>query len=584
MQRNARETGEAHVIGRPTRIVLGWLHRYRPASLKADAVAGLSLAAFAIPESLAYASLAGLPPVAGLYCYLVAGPGYALLGTSGQLALGPTSSLSVLFPTGLAPFAAGDAARYAALAAATALLFGLICIAGRLLRASQLAYFVSDTILLGFKTGAALYIASTQLPKLFGLHGGSGGFIPRLVQLWREMPNAHIPSIVVGAGAVALFLLLEKLMPRRPTTLFVVAAAIIMTQWFGLATLGIAIVGDIPQGLPQFAIPSIAPEDVADLVPLALACFLLGFVETSAVARSFAQEKGTEVDTDQELLALGVANLATGLSQGYAVAGGMSQTAVNAMGGAVSPVSLIVNSAAILLVLLFFTGLFKYLPEPVLAAIVLMAAKHLVRFRDIQRLRQIAIAEWAIALVTFLSVLLAGVLNGVLIAAATSLALMIARFTRPEIAVLGFDPESGSFVSLANRPGASTVPSALVLRVSHPWLYFNVQNIRRGIIEKVAATPGIKLVVLDFSPVTTIDTTAAATLASIQGTLTAAGIALEVAHLRDEVYRRLQLLASRDRALTLRVHLSIHDALVAHRGPAGEGAVPAVPPREDVDS
>jgi sulfate permease, SulP family len=247
-------------------------------------------------------------------------------------------------------------------------------------------------------------------------------------------------------------------------------------------------------------------------------------------------------------------------------------------------VSLIVNSAAILLVLLFFTGLFKYLPEPVLAAIVLMAAKHLVRFRDIQRLRQIAIAEWAIALVTFLSVLLAGVLNGVLIAAATSLALMIARFTRPEIAVLGFDPESGSFVSLANRPGASTVPSALVLRVSHPWLYFNVQNIRRGIIEKVAATPGIKLVVLDFSPVTTIDTTAAATLASIQGTLTAAGIALEVAHLRDEVYRRLQLLASRDRALTLRVHLSIHDALVAHRGAAGEGAVPAVPSREDVDS
>ncbi|MGO4677452.1 SulP family inorganic anion transporter [Bosea sp. 2YAB26] len=533
-------------------------------NLKQDIPAGLALAAFTIPESLAYASLAGLPPVAGLYCYLVAGPGYALFGASGQLAVGPTSALSVLFPTGLSALAAGDLSRYAALAAATAIVFGLICVAGRLLRASQTAYFISDTILLGFKTGAALYIASTQLPKLFGLSGGTGNFLPRLLQLWRELPTAHGPSLAMGIAAVVLFLVLEKLMPRRPTTLFVVGAAIIATHLFGLDKLGIAIVGDIPQGLPHFGIPAIKPEDLTELVPLAFACFLLGFVETSSVARSFAQENGTEIDTDRELLALGAANLAVGVSQGYAVSGGMSQSAVNAMGGAVSPAALLVNSAAILLVLLFFTGVFKYLPEPVLAAIVLMAAKHLVRFRQIGNLRQVAFAEWIIALVAFFGVLIAGVLNGVLIAAAASLMLTIAQLTRPEIATLGFDAESSSFVNLANRPSATTALGALILRTAHPWVYFNVENIRRGILDRVAETQGLKLVVLDFSPITSIDGTAAAALASIRQRLAAGGIALEIANLRDEVDQRLKLLAPEDGEVAYKVHLGIREALAAH--------------------
>lgn len=558
------DRGGGSSIGRFTENLFGWARRYQMGNLKQDIPAGLALAAFTIPESLAYASLAGLPPVAGLYCYLVAGPGYALFGASGQLAVGPTSALSVLFPTGLSALAAGDLSRYAALAAATAIVFGLICVAGRLLRASQTAYFISDTILLGFKTGAALYIASTQLPKLFGLPGGTGNFLPRLLQLWRELPTAHGPSLAMGIAAVVLFLVLEKLMPRRPTTLFVVGAAIIATHLFGLDKLGIAIVGDIPQGLPHFGIPAIKPEDLTELVPLAFACFLLGFVETSSVARSFAQENGTEIDTDRELLALGAANLAVGVSQGYAVSGGMSQSAVNAMGGAVSPAALLVNSAAILLVLLFFTGVFKYLPEPVLAAIVLMAAKHLVRFRQIGNLRQVAFAEWIIALVAFFGVLIAGVLNGVLIAAAASLMLTIAQLTRPEIATLGFDAESSSFVNLANRPSATTAPGALILRTAHPWVYFNVENIRRGILDRVAETQGLKLVVLDFSPITSIDGTAAAALASIRQRLAAGGIALEIANLRDEVDQRLKLLAPEDGEVAYKVHLGIREALAAH--------------------
>lgn len=558
------DRGGGSSIGRFTENLFGWARRYQMGNLKQDIPAGLALAAFTIPESLAYASLAGLPPVAGLYCYLVAGPGYALFGASGQLAVGPTSALSVLFPTGLSALAAGDLSRYAALAAATAIVFGLICVAGRLLRASQTAYFISDTILLGFKTGAALYIASTQLPKLFGLSGGTGNFLPRLLQLWRELPTAHGPSLAMGIAAVVLFLVLEKLMPRRPTTLFVVGAAIIATHLFGLDKLGIAIVGDIPQGLPHFGIPAIKPEDLTELVPLAFACFLLGFVETSSVARSFAQENGTEIDTDRELLALGAANLAVGVSQGYAVSGGMSQSAVNAMGGAVSPAALLVNSAAILLVLLFFTGVFKYLPEPVLAAIVLMAAKHLVRFRQIGNLRQVAFAEWIIALVAFFGVLIAGVLNGVLIAAAASLMLTIAQLTRPEIATLGFDAESSSFVNLANRPSATTALGALILRTAHPWVYFNVENIRRGILDRVAETQGLKLVVLDFSPITSIDGTAAAALASIRQRLAAGGIALEIANLRDEVDQRLKLLAPEDGEVAYKVHLGIREALAAH--------------------
>src|SRR5512133_1664644 len=326
---------------------------YNTRRLALDLLAGLVLAAFVIPESIAYASLAQLPPVTGLYCYLVAGLIYALFGTSRQLAVGPTSALAIVIASSIAAIGGGDPSRAVAIGSAIALMVGMICVAGRFVGLANAAYFISDPVLTGFKTGAALYIASTQLPKLFGLEGVTGNFFERVGHVVASLPQAHVPSLLFGLAAIALFVLFERLLPGRPTTLVVVIAAIAVMTAFGLGQTGIKIGGDLPPGLPETSLPNIHASDVSALIPVALACFVLAYGETISVARSFAQKYGYEINPEQELTALGAANLATGMAHGFAVAGGMSQTAVNDMGGATSPVALIVTSGAIALTLLF---------------------------------------------------------------------------------------------------------------------------------------------------------------------------------------------------------------------------------------
>src|SRR5262249_31166891 len=216
------------------------------------------------------------------------------------------------------------------------------------------AYFISDPVLVGFKTGAALYIASTQLPKLFGLEGVTGNFFERVAHVAASLPATHVPSLLIGVAAIALFVGFERVFPGRPTTLVVVVAAVAVMTVFRFDQLGVKIVGDLPSGLPAVSLPDIHASDIAPLIPVALACFVLSYGETISVARSFAEKHGYEIDPDQELTALGAANVATGMAHGFPVAGGMSQTAVNDMGGATSPLALIVTSGAIALTLLFF--------------------------------------------------------------------------------------------------------------------------------------------------------------------------------------------------------------------------------------
>lgn len=343
---------------------VGWIRAYEAKKFRRDLVAGLSLAAFVIPESLAYASLAQLPPVTGLYCYLVAGIAYAVFGTSRQLAVGPTSALAITVATSVVVMAGGDPSRALALASVLALIVGAVCIAGRFIGLANVAYFISDAILIGFKTGAAIYIASTQLPKLFGIEGITGNVFERFGHVVMSLHETHVFSLVVGLAAIALFLTFGRFFPGRPTTLFVVVAAIAMMGVFGLADTGIKIVGDIPAGLPAISVPAVHLSDISALVPIALACVLLAYGETISVARSFAQKHGYDISPEQELTALGAANVATGLAHGFPVAGGMSQTAVNDMGGASSPFSLLVTSGAIALTLVFFAKFFHNLPEP----------------------------------------------------------------------------------------------------------------------------------------------------------------------------------------------------------------------------
>ena len=554
-------------MGRPRLFgVSHWIRTYTPARFGLDLVAGLSLAAFVIPESLAYASLAQLPPVTGLYCYLVAGIAYALFGTSRQLAVGPTSALALVIATSVVTMSGDDPARALALASATALIVGIVCIAGRFVGLANAAYFISDPILIGFKTGAALYIASTQLPKLFGLEGITGNFFERIGHVVVSLPEAHVPSLLFGLAAILLFVAFERALPGRPTTLVVVVAAVAAMTFFRLGEAGIKIVGDLPVGLPDIGFPRIHASDIAALLPIALACFLLAYGEAISVARSFAQKHGYEIDPEQELTALGASNIATGMAHGFPVAGGMSQTAVNDMGGATSSMALVVTSGAIALTLLFFAAFFHNLPEPVLGAIVLMAASHLVRLEDLRRLRVASRAEFRISLLAFAGVLLFGLLDGLLLAAFGSLIMLIAYASRPAVVVLGREPGSGRFVNRARYPDAGDTPGALVVRSAGAWLYFNAEHIRRQIIEFIDGAPaGTTTVVLDFSIVPAIDVTAAAILRTLARTLKARGIALELAELRDDVAENLKGVGAESDLGPIVAHRTIEDCLARRK-------------------
>jgi MFS superfamily sulfate permease-like transporter len=370
-----------------------------------------------------------------------------------------------------------------------------------------------------------------------------------------------LPSLVTGAAAIMLFIVLQRGLPGRPTTLVVVAAAIIAMSLLGAGATGIKVVGELPSGLPPIGLPHIHLHDIAELIPTALACFLLAYGEAISVARSFAQKHGYDIDPAQELTALGAANLATGLAHGFPVAGGMSQTAVNDMGGATSPMALVVNSAAIALTLLFFAGFFHNLPEPVLAAIVLMAASHLIHVEDLRALRLASRQEFRISLLALIGVLLFGLLDGLLLAAIGSLVMLIARASRPNVVVLGRDA-AGQFVSRARYPQAAEIPGVLLIRSAGGWFYFNADFIRRRVLELADAAPaGLKAVVIDCSIVPTIDTTAGTTLRTLARTLASRGVSLQLAELRDDVLADLRAIDAETDLGPIEAHSTIRTLL-----------------------
>ena len=355
--------------------------RYRAPWLKADLVAGMTLAAYAVPVSMGYASLAGLPPHHGIYCYLLAGPCYAVVGTSRQLAIGPTSAIALLVGATVAEMAGGDPARWAAIAALTALVVAVLSVLAWLLRLSGLVSFISETILLGFKAGAALTIAMTQLPKLLGVKGGGHHFFERAWTLAGQLGETNLAVLGIGLVALALLVLGDKLLPGLPIALLVVALATGVMSLTSLADSGVATVGALPAGLPAFHVPSLRLRDVDGILPLSAACFLLAYIEGVSAARTLAAEHDDVISPRQELLALGAANLAVAFGQGMPVAGGLSQSAVNDKAGAKTPLALLFASVTLAACLLFLTDLLGNLPTVVLAAIVLVAVRGLIDLR-----------------------------------------------------------------------------------------------------------------------------------------------------------------------------------------------------------
>jgi high affinity sulfate transporter 1 len=553
-----------------------WIGSYQASWLPGDIVAGVTLAAYAIPVSLAYATLAGLAPQVGIYGYLLGGLGYALLGSSRQLAIGPTSAISLMIAATVSAMAGGDALRYAQIASLAAFTVAGLCFLAWLFRLSALVTLISDSILVGFKIGAGITIGMTQLPSLFGVPGGGQNFFERAYLLIGQLGQTHLLVLGVGAVAIALLLLGQRWLPGRPIALGVVAISIVVATVLGLPALGVPVTGHIPDGLPGLALPALRLRDVEGIVPLACGCLLLAYIEGVSAARTFAAKHGYVLDPRQEFLGLGAANLAAAFGQGYPVAGGLSQTAVNEKAGARTPLALVVASVTLALCLLFLTGLLENLPKAVLAAVVLTAILGLFDFPSLLRMWRVSRIDFIAAAVAIVGVLLLGILQGILLAAIASIMLLLARASRPHVAFLGRIPGTHSYSDLARHPENEPLVTVLAFRPEASLLYVNAGWVQEAVLARLSAERAqVRTAVCDLSASPYMDLAGAHMLNELNDELKARGIALQVvgAHSRLRDLLRADGLAGKVGGLARTI--SLDDAITA----AGSQAAAAAPPR-----
>lgn len=509
--------------------VLIWLKRYQPGWLRGDVAAGITLAAYLLPAALGDATLAGLPPQAGLYACLYGGLFFWIFCSSRHTAITVTSAISLLIGTSLGDMAGGDPARFAALAACTALITAAIAFLAWLAKAGSAAAFISESVMLGFKAGVALHLISTQLPKLCGVKGGHGDFWERMHVFSQHLGETNLHALALGLAGIAAMVAGKKTLPNKPVALFVVVGGILAVALWDFKAVGVAVLGEVPKGLPMPSVPVFHPPDLRDLLPLALACFLLGAVESSAIARMFAAKHGYRVDNNQELLALAAANFASGFGQGYPISGGMSQSLVNESSGARTPLSGLIAAGILLLVALFFTGMLRDLPQPVLAAIVIVAGSGLFKLKELRRLWQAHRQEFFIAMAALLGVLSAGLLKGVLIGAVISMILLIRRASSPHVAFLGRVPGTRVYSDLGRHPENEAPEGILPFRVEASLVYFNVEHVVDTVLARVATTKEpVHRVICDLSTSPLVDLAGARMLLQLHKELRKQGITLQV--------------------------------------------------------
>ena len=467
----------------------------------------------------------------------------------------------MLVGTTVAGMAEGDPARWAAIAALTALVVAVFGGLAWLMRLSGLVSFISETILTGFKAGAALTIAMTQLPKLFGVPGGGDHFFERAWILAGQLGQTKLLVLAMGLAAICLLMLGEKFLPGRPVALAVVALAVGAVSFAGLAQQGVAIVGTLPAGLPDLAWPSLRLRDVDGVLPLAAACFLLGFVESVSAARTLAARHGYEINPRQELLGLGAANLLAAFGQGFPIAGGLSQSAVNDKAGARTPLALVFASITIGICLVFLTNLLHDLPTVILAAIVLVAVKGLIDVNALLHLWRVSRFEFTIAIVALVGVLLLGILKGVLVAVIVSLVVLLAAAARPHVAFLGRIPGTRRYSDSERHPDNETIPGVLIFRVEASLLYFNVDHVRNCVREKINATDTLRLVVCDLSNSPYVDVAGADMLAELHKDLQSRGIQLRIVEARAKARDLLRAVGLEEQVGYLGRHMSVDQAL-----------------------
>jgi sulfate permease, SulP family len=433
--------------------------------------------------------------------------------------------------------AGGDAAQYAQIASLAGFTVALLCLISWLFRLSVLVRLISDSILVGFKAGAGLTIIMTQLPSLFGISGGGHNFFERAVLLLGQLGQVQYLVLAIGVLAIAVLLAGERAFPGRPVALVVVVLAIAAASVFGLPALGIPITGEIPQGLPSLALPRLRLRDVDGIFPLAAGCLLLAYIEGVSAARSFAMKHGYELDPRQEFLGLGAANLFAALAHGYPVAGGLSQSAVNDKAGARTPLALVFASLTLAVCLLFLANYLENLPKAVLAAIVFTAVLGLVDVRTLIRMWRISKADFYAAVIALAAVLLLGILQGILLAAAASVLILLGRASQPHVAFLGRIPGTKNYSDLARHPENEQLAHAIVFRPEASVLYVNADHVLKIVLERLRNSQqgDIRAVVCDLSASPFIDLAGSRMLRLLHTELAARGITMRIVGARGRV-------------------------------------------------
>lgn len=561
------------VVGRIGRLLPGLavLRRYQRSWLRGDLFGGLTVGAMLIPQSMAYAELAEMPPVYGFYAVLGALVVYALVGTSRHLGVGPEPGTAILAATGVGAIAAGDPARYITLMAALALVVGALCVVAAAVRLGFVSSLLSKPVLVGYITGVGLTLLSSQIAGFSGIDIDSDSLFPRLAEAARELSDVHVSTLLVGAATLATILVLRQVAPRLPGALIGVVGAGVVVAALGLDDEGVALVGAIPAGLPTPAAPDVSLADLGQLVPIAAGIALVGFTDNLLTARSIAGRRNDRdadpIDANQELLALGLTNLTAGVSQGFPVSSSASRSAVPASLGSTTQLISLVAASFVVAALTVLRPLLEHIPRAALAAVIIAAAIAIIDVPGFRSLGRVSRAETSLAIITVLGVVVFDVLVGVVIAVVLAVLVALYRIARPHDAVLGDYPGLDGWVDVEAYPEATTDPGLLVYRFDAPLFFVNVDRYCERVEQVLADNAGPEdWLVLDFEGIGDVDATAVDALRGLLERLAELDIdVVAVARANDPVLDRLgrSALLSPDGALV--VFPTINSAVRAYR-------------------
>jgi high affinity sulfate transporter 1 len=521
--------------------ILTWLPRYNRALFRSDLIAGITLTAFAVPELMAYAQLAGLPPEYGLYAGIIAPLIYCMFGTIREISIGPSSSIAILIAGTLSLIAGTDPRLYISLAALVAVMAGTFSLLAWGFRLGFIVHLISETVLKGFLAGVGIVIISTQVFRIMGILPGPRPFFDEMIYLFSHIPETNLPTLIIGLGSIAFIFIAQKKYPRLPASLIAIIISILLMTYTRLGDLGIAVVGTIPSGLPGLVIPEISFSNIQLLFPVSLAVFILAYVENMSIGRTLAKKNGYIINPDQELFALGTTSLLTGFFQGFPISGSFSRTALNEINQAATQLTGVISALLIAIVTLYFTDLFSKIPEAVIGSLIIVAVTRLIDIRGLVRIASISLDEFAIALATCVGVLLFGLVSGVFIGVLLSITDILYRVSSPRIAILGRVPGTRHYADRIRHPENEPIPGVLIIRVDAPIIFANAEMVKDRILDIIIQDSSFTLVLLDLSSSPIIDISASDMIVDLSSELTARGIQIRIAEATWQVRRMLRL-------------------------------------------